>query len=38
MADVGNLYTNLRGNFELSFIMAKVGNLDTKLGVTLCIS
>jgi hypothetical protein len=36
MRDVGNLHTNLEGYFELSFIMVEVGNLDAKLGVTLC--
>jgi hypothetical protein len=34
---VGSLYTNLGGYSELSCIMAAVGNLDAKLGVTLCI-
>jgi hypothetical protein len=34
---VGNLDTNLGGYFKLSFIMAEVGNLDEKLGITLCI-
>jgi hypothetical protein len=34
---VGNLYTNLRGYFKLSFIMAEVGNLYAKFGVTLSI-
>ena len=38
MTDVGNLCTNIRGYVELSFIMADVGNLPGKLGVTLCIS
>ena len=31
MIDVGYLYTNLGGYFELSFVMAEVGNLDAKL-------
>jgi hypothetical protein len=34
---VDNLDTKLEGYFELSFIIAKVGNLDAKLGVTFCI-
>jgi hypothetical protein len=29
---VGNLYKNIRGYFELYFVMAKVGNLHAKLG------
>jgi hypothetical protein len=37
MADVGNLYRNIGGYFESFFIMAEVGNLDAKLGVTLCV-
>jgi hypothetical protein len=37
MTSVGNLYTNLRGYFKLSFIMAEVGNLYAKFGVTLSI-
>jgi hypothetical protein len=32
MASVDNLYTNLEGYFELSFIMAEVSNLYAKLG------
>jgi hypothetical protein len=31
------LYTIYRGYFELSFVMIELGNLDVKLGVTLCI-
>jgi hypothetical protein len=31
MTDVSNLYTNLGGYPELSYIMAVVGNLDAKL-------
>ena len=30
--DVGNLYINLGGYFELFLIMVEVGNLDTCLG------
>jgi hypothetical protein len=37
MAKVSNLYANLGGYFELSFVMAEVCNLHAKLGVTLCI-
>jgi hypothetical protein len=37
MTYVGNLYKNVGGYFELYFVMAKVGNLHAKLGVTLCI-
>ena len=33
----GNLDTNLEYYFELSFVMAEVGHLHGKLGVTLCI-
>lgn len=33
----GNLYTNIRGYFEISFAITYVGNLDAKLGVSLCI-
>ena len=32
MAKVGNLYTNIGGYFELSFLMAEVCNLGAKLG------
>jgi hypothetical protein len=32
MSSVGNLYINLGGYFELSFIMVDVGNLYAKLG------
>jgi len=32
---VGNLYTNLGGYVELSFVMVEVSNLYAKLGVTL---
>ena len=32
MTDVGNLYVNFRGYSELSCVMAKVDNLDAKLG------
>jgi hypothetical protein len=35
MTYVGNLYTNIGCYFKLYFIMAKVGNLHAKLGVTL---
>jgi hypothetical protein len=28
MTDVGNLYTNIGGYLELSFVMGEVGNLD----------
>jgi hypothetical protein len=31
----GNLDANLGGYFEFSFIMTKVGNLNTNLGVIL---
>ena len=34
---MGNLYTNIGGYFELSFVMAEVGNLHVKLGGYLCI-
>ena len=37
LAKVGNLDASLGGYFKLSFVMAVVGNLHTKLGVTLCI-
>jgi hypothetical protein len=37
VTDVGNLYTNLGGYSELFCVKAYVGNLDAKLGVTLCI-
>jgi hypothetical protein len=29
---VVNLHTNIGGYFELSFVMAEVGNLDAKSG------
>jgi hypothetical protein len=32
MIDVDNLYVNIGGYFELSFITAEVGNLHAKLG------
>jgi hypothetical protein len=32
IADVDNLYINIGGYFELSFVMAEVGNLHAKLG------
>ena len=32
MTSVGNLYTNLGGYFEVSFIIEHVGNLYAKLG------
>jgi hypothetical protein len=35
MTDMGNLYTNIEGYFELSFAVTEVGNLDAKLGVIL---
>jgi hypothetical protein len=31
MTSVGNLYTNLRDYFELSFVIVEVGNLYTNL-------
>ena len=31
MTDVDNLYKNIGGYFELSFVMAEVGNLHAKL-------
>jgi hypothetical protein len=34
---VDNLHINIGGYFELSFVMVEVGNLDGKLGGTLCI-
>jgi hypothetical protein len=34
---MGNLHTNLGGYFELSFVMAEVGNLYAQLGVPLSI-
>ena len=34
---MSNLDTNLWGYFELSFVMAQVGNLYAQLGVTLSI-
>ena len=37
MAYVGNLFINIGGYFELSFVMAEVCNLYAKLGVTLSI-
>ena len=37
MTGVDNLYRNIGGYYELSFIMTNVGNLHAKLGVTLCI-
>jgi hypothetical protein len=37
MTDVDNIYTNLGGYFELSFIIVGVDNLDTKLAGYLCI-
>lgn len=33
---MGNLYTKLRGCFELFFIMTDMDNLDTKLAIVLC--
>ena len=30
---MGNIYLNIGGYFELSFVMAEVGNLHAKLGV-----
>jgi hypothetical protein len=37
MTSVSDLYTDLGGSFELYFVMAEVGNLYAKLGVTLSI-
>jgi hypothetical protein len=37
MIDVDNLYINIGGYFELSFVIVEVGNFHTKLGDTLYI-
>lgn len=37
LRNLGNLYTNLGGYFELCFIMTEVGDLDERFGFTLCI-
>jgi hypothetical protein len=34
MTYMDNLYTNIEGYFELSFVMSQLGKLNAKLGVT----
>jgi hypothetical protein len=38
MTEVDNLYIDLRGYFELSFVIVEADNLDAKLGLLYVFS